>query len=59
MLGVHLVLGDIVDLDRSEGAKPYMKGDVADVHALGADAVEQLVCEVESRGRRGCRTELV
>ena len=59
MLRVHLVLGHVVDLNGAEGAQSHVEGDVADVHALCADPVHQLVGEVQSGGRGGGRAELV
>ena len=59
VLGVHLVLGDLVLLNRSEGAKANVQRHRRDVDPLCADLVQQFVGEVQPRGRCSGRTQLV
>ena len=59
VFGVHLVLGDLVLLDRSEGAKANVQRHRRDVDPLCADLVQQFVGEVQPRGRCSGRTQLV
>ena len=59
VFGVHFVLGDLVLLDRTEGAKANMQRYRRDVDPLCADLVQQFVGEVQSRGRCCGRTQLV
>ena len=55
MLGVHMVLFDLVHLDRSEGAKPHVERDFNDRNALCAESVQNFRSEMQSRGRGGSR----
>ena len=59
VFGVHLVLGDLVLLDRPEGAKANVQRHRRDVDPLCADLVQQFVGEVQPRGRCSGRTQLV
>ena len=59
VLGVHLVLGDLVLLNRTEGAKANVQRHRRDVDPLCADLVQQFVGEVQPRGRCSGRTQLV
>lgn len=54
MLRVHLVVGDFVLLDRTEGSQTDMEGHSGDVDPLGFDFFQQLVGKVQSC-RRSCR----
>jgi hypothetical protein len=50
---VHVVLGQVLDAHRLEGAGAHVQGDVGDVHALRGQFVEQRLVEVQAGGRRG------
>ena len=54
VFAVHIVLLDLVLLDRSERAEPDVQRHIADADALGSDPLQKLRREVQTRrgGRR-------
>ena len=48
-LGVHLVIADVVSLDRAEGASAYVERDVQHGRALSAQLFEDCGGEVQAR----------
>ena len=57
VFAVHIVLLDLVLLDRSERAEPDVQRHIADADALGSDPLQKLRREVQSR--RGSRRRAV
>ncbi len=52
-LAVHLVVLDLVDLDRAERAQPHDQPDLGHLHALVDEPVEQRMGQVQAGGRSG------
>ena len=49
--GMHAVGGDVLDLDRQEGAGADMQGDEVALHASGIEFLEEVRCEMQAGGR--------
>ena len=58
LLGVHLVLGEVLDVDVAEVAQSGVEGDEGEVDALDFHALHQLPAEVQSGGGCGHGTSL-
>ena len=58
-LGVHLVLLDVLGLDRAEGAEADVQRDEALAHALFGYLRQQLLGKMQSRGGRGGAAQLL
>src|SRR5256885_1583054 len=56
VFGVHVVFGEIGDLDWTKGAQSHVQGDRADGDPLATKPIQQLRREVQSGGGRGDRT---
>jgi hypothetical protein len=48
LLAVHLVLGEVLDLHRAEGAQAHVQRDLREVDALQLHALHQLAAEVQA-----------
>ena len=53
LLGVHLVLGEVLDLHRAEGAQAHVQRHFREVDALELGALHQLAAEVQAGGGGG------
>ena len=57
-LRVHMVVGNMLRLYRSEGSQSHMKGDKGCVYALLTHLLEQFFCKMQSRCGSRCRPHL-
>ena len=58
MLRMHLMVGDLVLLDRAEGAQPHMQGDERRFHSHRPHLLQQLRGEMQPGGGGGGATQL-
>ena len=58
-LAVHLMVGDLVLLHRSEGAQTNVQGDLGNADPHGADGVHQLRGKVQPGGGSSCAAQLL
>ena len=56
---MHLVVGDLVLLHRSEGAQTNVQGDLGNADPHGADGVHQLRGKVQPGGGSSCAAQLL
>ena len=52
---MHLVIRDVIHLDGQEGARAHMQGDISELHAHGAQCLQQGSIEVQRGGGGGDR----
>ena len=47
-LGMHVMLCDILYLDRSEGTETHMQGDMSKLYSLRPDLLQKLRCKMQA-----------